>query len=678
MSSPMAISCPHCGAGLKLKNNSFVGRKVPCPKCKHPFLVEEPPEDEFLSGEDDFGSMDEPEDEPEEPRSKSKAKGGKGKKKSKSGGGASIALIGGGAVLGLGLLGGIIYGAMALFSGMGGSNSWVKWLPDDTDVAIQVRVADSMNAPFFKPIMDNPTLSKLMNQPAMGAAGGSDPATAFFQGLSIQAKDVETLTVGVVNGIGSGVNTGFSGTQTPSQFVAVVRLKTPVEEAKLAQAPSTVLAKEDYNGKSVYAVVSSANPKVLVYSVDATTYLVGSDAELKAAIDSQGAAPAGKRYSFVNTNSSFVFASAPKDISKLKSLGVSSFRVSSSGTQQESSNIQGIHGVSYGVILGADAQVEFRSSVDSSGAQLTADQGKKDIDKARSDLQAQIAQLDAAPFNPLMPKESVKKLMGHLEKMLGSAQSTASGSTTNLTMTLSGQIVSDGLQMAAPYMPMLEAMVAQQQKAAAASAQSPMMSSPMGMPGAPGFGSSPMDVTAYPGAVIDAGEKSKSKIADMGDKHNAELEAQMQEGGAMAAHAAPASAAGGDGQDQAAMQEQMRKQMQGAGAPGAAPEGGGLGGDQAQMMSQQDEMRNRMQGASAPGGAPDDGDQAQRMSQQEEMRKRMQGGGAAPAGNPNNQAAMQEQMRQGMQGGAGQAPAAEGEKTDKPASKSRSRRKTGK
>ena len=135
MSSPLAVSCPHCGAGLKLKNNSFVGKKVPCPKCKKPFLVEEPPEDEFLAEDDDFGAMDEPEDEPEEPRPKSKskgAKGGKGKKKSKSGGGfASISMIAGGVLLGRGLLGGIGYGVMALLSG-GGSSSWVKWLPEDS------------------------------------------------------------------------------------------------------------------------------------------------------------------------------------------------------------------------------------------------------------------------------------------------------------------------------------------------------------------------------------------------------------------------------------------------------------------------------------------------------------------------------------------------------------------
>ena len=101
MSTQLAISCPHCAATLKLKNNTFVGKKVPCPKCKKPFVVEQPPEDEFLAGDsEDYGDManeeSEHEEEVEAPRAKANAKGGKSKKKkAKSGGGfGPIAMIG--------------------------------------------------------------------------------------------------------------------------------------------------------------------------------------------------------------------------------------------------------------------------------------------------------------------------------------------------------------------------------------------------------------------------------------------------------------------------------------------------------------------------------------------------------------------------------------------------------
>ena len=544
MSTPLAVSCPHCGAGLKLKNNNFVGKKVPCPKCQKPFLVEQPPEDEFLSQDDDFGAMDdvaEEEEEAEAPRSKGKSKGdsksakGKGKKKSKSGGGfAPIAMIAGGVVLGIGLLGGIVYGAMALLGG--GSNSWVKWLPDDTDVAVQVRVADSLNAPIFKPIIDHPTLSKLINQPPLALGGEVNPAAAFIQGLNIQAKDIDTLTVGIIDGIQASGNSGFPGAEGPKRFVAVVKLKTAVDESKLASAPATVLTKEDYNGKTVYALAGSVSPKVLVHAVNSTTYLVGSDAELKGAIDGKGSAPASKRFAFVDTKASVVYAAAPKDVTKFKSLGYSSFQTTASGVQTESSDIKGIYGDSYNITFGTDVKVEHRLSLDASMAQATAVQSKKEIDDSRTQFQAQMASLNGGGLDTLLPipipMESIKKLLGHVDAMLGSAQSTSSGGSTSLTMTLSGQIVKDGVELAStPVISLLlEAKLAEQQKAAAVSAAATAKAN---------FGNSPMDITSAPGAIIEAGEKSKTKINALNDQHQADLEAQMQEGGA--AHAAPAA-----------------------------------------------------------------------------------------------------------------------------------------
>src|SRR5262249_61545554 len=55
----ISVECPKCGAKLKLKNRSAVGKRVPCPKCKKPFVVELPSGDD----EPDFMSVSEPEDE---------------------------------------------------------------------------------------------------------------------------------------------------------------------------------------------------------------------------------------------------------------------------------------------------------------------------------------------------------------------------------------------------------------------------------------------------------------------------------------------------------------------------------------------------------------------------------------------------------------------------------------
>jgi len=102
MPSPISIQCPHCSQTLKLKNPKLLGREVPCPKCKTPFVLEEPePEEDVFDdfGDDEFG--DDEYDEPPPPRRR-RAAGGKGKKSKKASrpGWVLPAAIGGG-VLGI-------------------------------------------------------------------------------------------------------------------------------------------------------------------------------------------------------------------------------------------------------------------------------------------------------------------------------------------------------------------------------------------------------------------------------------------------------------------------------------------------------------------------------------------------------------------------------------------------
>ena len=70
MPAPIEVHCPECQATLKLKNRDAVGRKVPCPKCKQPFVIELPADDELeviddfddfddFGEADDFGDLDE-------------------------------------------------------------------------------------------------------------------------------------------------------------------------------------------------------------------------------------------------------------------------------------------------------------------------------------------------------------------------------------------------------------------------------------------------------------------------------------------------------------------------------------------------------------------------------------------------------------------------------------------
>lgn len=60
MSSPISTQCPQCEAILKLKSSSAIGKKISCPKCGTPFVVEAqhdtPLDDYGADYEDDYGA----------------------------------------------------------------------------------------------------------------------------------------------------------------------------------------------------------------------------------------------------------------------------------------------------------------------------------------------------------------------------------------------------------------------------------------------------------------------------------------------------------------------------------------------------------------------------------------------------------------------------------------------
>ena len=60
MPAPIEVHCPECQATLKLKNRDAAGRKVPCPKCKQPFVITIPDEDEVLDGDDNCPATSNP------------------------------------------------------------------------------------------------------------------------------------------------------------------------------------------------------------------------------------------------------------------------------------------------------------------------------------------------------------------------------------------------------------------------------------------------------------------------------------------------------------------------------------------------------------------------------------------------------------------------------------------
>ena len=63
MSQAISVKCPQCGASLKVKNEAAAGKRLPCPKCRKPFVVKIPQADD----EPDFIIESEQEEEFAEP-----------------------------------------------------------------------------------------------------------------------------------------------------------------------------------------------------------------------------------------------------------------------------------------------------------------------------------------------------------------------------------------------------------------------------------------------------------------------------------------------------------------------------------------------------------------------------------------------------------------------------------
>ena len=133
MSAPIEVHCPECQATLKLKNTDAVGRRVPCPKCSQPFVIELPADDglevlDDFGDFDDFDEFDEAEDFGDIDEASAKPKPVAKKKSS----GKKVWIIVG-SVLGVGILGvGGYFGALAM-GWLGGGDAMVAQRPNVED-----------------------------------------------------------------------------------------------------------------------------------------------------------------------------------------------------------------------------------------------------------------------------------------------------------------------------------------------------------------------------------------------------------------------------------------------------------------------------------------------------------------------------------------------------------------
>jgi prepilin-type processing-associated H-X9-DG protein len=329
------VQCSNCGKRLKLKAPA-AGKKLRCPGCKEPFVAAKksgegkkkrtPPVDQFddYGAEDDYGGeSDDDYGEPARPQ-RSSAKGKKGKKAApkKS---SKTPLIAGVTILGLGLVGGLVY--MLVFANgddtTAGSESPaaesgaddpaseemedaiaadtdseetppggavtdsssaavdgrmnLTWLPPTSEAVIRIDIARLLAGPIGQ-LLQNPMVQPQIEE--------------FKQQTGFGPGDVKSITVGV-GGISAAVSSGTPPDPGDLPFIVVVRATSPADLSKLQSAiPNSQPVTE---GKMTYLRVPQS-PPVAIWLADPTTAVIGTENMVKrsaafttppSAIDSQ-------------------------------------------------------------------------------------------------------------------------------------------------------------------------------------------------------------------------------------------------------------------------------------------------------------------------------------------------------------------------------------------------------
>lgn len=254
MPTLVQIQCPHCQALMKLKSRDPLGKQVPCPKCKTPFVAKEKaaPQDDYddyddYEAEDEFAEDDGFDDDfAPRPKRKSggKKKSSKKKKKSGSNKGLKIGLIIGGSVLGVALVGLIIWLVMGLFS----KKLDLAYLPEDATLISVTRYADIWGSSLVQDSLESKD---------------KDACDKMKDEWGIHPKEIESVTRGSGDG----------------QSIRVVRTTVDMDPEKILKHAGDY-SKETYDEKDYYKFGSRA-----IYFPDSRTAVCGTEDSVKKAID---------------------------------------------------------------------------------------------------------------------------------------------------------------------------------------------------------------------------------------------------------------------------------------------------------------------------------------------------------------------------------------------------------
>ena len=273
MATRVQIECPNCAAVFTLNSREPLGKQVPCPKCQTPFVATEKPREvqfEDSSPEleivpeteprrhqasvrpqrrrvrrqsvDDYDDYDDFE---ETPRSKSVRK-----KKAPTGMGWKLPLIIGGSVLGVVIVGLVIWLAVGkVFS----DKIDYAWLPDD---AYQITVARYSQLWKSEIVQDALTGQNKDDIRKMKADWGIEP------------KDIESVTTASAAG----------------DRIVVLRSHIDLDQDRILGRAGKH-EKAEYGGETYYRVGFGRYLQSAIYFPDARTAISGNERSVKRAID---------------------------------------------------------------------------------------------------------------------------------------------------------------------------------------------------------------------------------------------------------------------------------------------------------------------------------------------------------------------------------------------------------
>lgn len=421
MAAPIVVACSHCSAELKLKSASMVGKKVRCPKCSEPFLIQlskknvkEPvvddggfyddPDEEWG---DDFGDLSDFEEPIASNPKKRKGSGSQGTKKrsgkKKKGGKSSfpwnlVIAVGGGLAFLL-LIATGVYFVLPL---LGGSANRMQWLPNDTQTYVEIRVSEVWNADVMRPVRTSPMGKKLKEQ--------------ITKNDQFAIEDVEKIVIGIP----------ASG-QEP---IVVLHATKTIDPTKINVGTTT----STYAGRTLYEQIGGKN---VVFLLDSQTMVAGPKSLIQAAIDRKGACAVAEQFGFLPARGDIIFGSlSPGD----------SLRNSPAAMLSQSTiDPQKIKTIAGALNLSRDLEINLTMEfTDAAIAAEAFTEAQTNLSKAKKDLQKQQETLESGNF---VINRQQKAMVLKVKDVMNSVVVNGSGTEMNTRLKVSGSMIEDLVEM---------------------------------------------------------------------------------------------------------------------------------------------------------------------------------------------------------------------------------------